>query len=71
MVSKQLEFVKSNSFKFCVISNGKVEMLNFEQCELDKNWDFRHEQNIQESKIDLPKDFSDLILKGNTENIIR
>lgn len=46
-------------------------MLNFEQCELDKNWDFRHEQNIQESKIDLPKDFSDLILKGNTENIIR
>lgn len=71
VVTKQLEFVIDSSFKFGVISNGKVELLNFNSCNLGKTWDYRQEQNIQESMSELPKDFLNLILDRNTENKIR
>ncbi len=67
VVTKQLEFVHHNSFKMGVISNGKVEISNFKQCDLGENWDYRREKNILDVSADLPKDFFDKIVVQNTE----
>lgn len=46
-----------DEFKFGILSNGKIEVSNFEFCPLSKNWDYRTAKDITDRINEFPNGF--------------
>ncbi len=56
VVTKQISFIDSN-FKFGVISNGKIQITQFQSSDLGKDWDYRQEKMLKNISAEYSEDF--------------